>query len=1306
MGVLRAFALGAGGLLLAGVGSLVLVAVLFAQGNPALSQRVLDVVNDALGSDSTRIAAERVSGRLFGAAELRHPRLLVRSPDGEVTWAEAEWLRVEYDAFQLLFGNRRALRVAIEGPRVAITHDRSGNLVIPRFATRPRRGPSQALTQIDVRFADGAFTLDRGGVRFGGLRGEIETRAQGGQTTLLVKRLEGHSEMKGRPGAVRVDGRAILSGRTMRIEPLSVALDSTRAAVTVDWDLAGARVVSSTFRFAPLDLDEVMRLLDLTPVTPGTLRGEATFAGDPTQGSARVRLSGVVAGEIVDTLAATGTMVPGAIRIEDLTARFRGGRLRGSGIYETRGALKADLVLEEVDPAALPWTRGLRSVPRGSLNARVLLAARRARPMAVADAAIEILPGRVGRAVLLRGRAHVRRSSGGAFELDSAWVETPGARVEARGSIARDRMLAFHFDASIREAGAMDEILRPVEVETGSGRAEGDVSGPASAPEFRARAALRAGRLRNGLRFDSLVVEGRGRLGSALAAQLEARAAGLTAGDRAIGSATALLAYDGTTLEVRRYRQELGDTTLALRGRVTFPPRAAHAILDSVSWAVGTRVWRNEGPVDATLEGERLRVTRLRLGLESGTLDLVGDIWLREPRIAARGSLRGFDLGRAPGTADSSRGFGGRASIEFEAEGSLRDPEVTAVAEVLRPRFRALSGDSLTLRIHYQPGLLAIEEARLVGAGGRVELTGRAEPRLRLEDWIRSVAKGEKDWAGRVPLALQVSVDSLGLDRIALLSPQLETLSGSVTLRASVGGTAAAPEIRLRAKGAHLAYRGVQLESAELEGGYAGRRFSLASMSLRQGNAVSNVRGFVPVDLSLTAERRSVPDDSMRLVVRMSEADFSVARLFIAPIASSTGKLTVNADVAGTPARPQVTGTLRLADGTIRFAGRDEVLEDVELEGTLSEERITATRIAAREGRRGRIRGSGWWRWVRGTPLGEYDLRIRAEEFTATDHESYLLRFTGDFSIRNGRTPAGAPLPRITGTAVVGRGELTWIQRPTAPEERPPTPFLYEVALEIPRNLWFRNLDTEVELGGRLVAKNEGKVDILLGDLDVLRGRYYVCYSKFRISSGMISFHDVEKIDPEVTIDAETRVRGPNRDAPEEVVKMALSGHSSQLKITPYDEHNSNPSYLWKALCIGQLSSMGSEQAIAAGQDASAGGADVTLPIRDYLFRNVERWLGDVGLIDTIDLKSGEVTTRVAGAGAPAIGSVGLGKYVTPALYLRYSRDFSGTAERKISAEYRVTRHLLLKGEQVQRPAQKDRAESQYNLDLKIRFEY
>jgi autotransporter translocation and assembly factor TamB len=393
---------------------------------------------------------------------------------------------------------------------------------------------------------------------------------------------------------------------------------------------------------------------------------------------------------------------------------------------------------------------------------------------------------------------------------------------------------------------------------------------------------------------------------------------------------------------------------------------------------------------------------------------------------------------------------------------------------------------------------------------------------------------------------------------------------------------------------------------------------------------------------------------------------------------------------------------LRLAGGVIRFSGRDEILEDVALDATISDERITASKITAREGKKGTLKGSGWWRWVRGTPLGEYDLQVHAEDFTATDRESYLLRFTGDFAIKNGKAPDGELLPRITGTAFVSRGELTWVQEVEGPQPREPLGFLYEVRLDVPRNLWFRNLDTEVELGGSLVVKNEGRGNVILGDLDVLQGRYYICYAKFQMQSGTISFHRLDKIDPDVTIDAQSTVPSPVQPggASQNLIKMSLTGHSSQLKITPYDDGGESPNVLWKALCIGQMSSVGLEEAGSAS--ALAPQADMTLPIRDYLFRNVERLLGDVGIIDTIDLKSGQATTRSA-AGAPTIGAVGVGKYVTPELYLRYSRDFSGTAEQSISAEYRVTRYLLLKGEQKSPTATTPK---EYNLDLKLRLEY
>ena len=1284
--------------------------LLFAQGSPALSRQVLAMANNALGTDSTRIVAARISGDLFGAALLDHPRLLVRSPDGEGTWAEARRLRVEYDLLQVLFGHRRALRVSIDSPRVLLVHDRRGNLVMPRFATRSEEGGAESVTQIEASFRGGSFALDRGDVRFGAIGGNVIARVERGRTTLLVKRLYGASEMQGRPGRLRVEGRAVVSGRAMRVEPLAIALDSTRVAAQVDWDLASARVISSSIRFAPLDLDEAMRLLDLAPVTPGTLRGEINFAGDPASGSARVRLAGTISGEPVDTLSLNATMVPGALRIEDLNARVRSARIHGYGLLETHGIVHADLRLENVDPSALPWFRGAKETPRGSINAHVSLTARKARPVPAVDMTVDIEPGRLGRIAIQGGQVRLRQANDGSIAIDSSWVDIPGARIMAQGAIgaAPDRILALSLQGKVRDLGAMQTLLAPAAPVAGVGRFEGLLLGPARTASYRARAYLQGVQVKSGLGCDSLIAEGRGVLGDRTTADAEIRAGRLRAGDNALGDAVASIGFDGG-LTIRSYRQTLGDTTLALSGRVRFGEKEADAVLDSVVFLVGSRVWRNTGGVEASLQGDRLHVSGLRFGLESGSLDLAGDVWLKESRLDVRGSLRGVDLARAVAVRDTNRTVAGVASAEFSATGDMRDPEVNAALEILRPRLGPLAGDSLSVSLRYEPGRLTIDEARFVDGPGRIEVFGRAEPQFKLADGVRLISEGDHAWASRVSLALSVAVDSLPLRPIAALHRDLGTLTGWSTLRATVSGTPADPSLRLAGRGAALAFRGVGLEGVVFEGTYEHRRLTISNMELRQGKAVSYLRGFVPVDLSLYAPKRGVPDDPLELSLRMTDADFGVAALFVQEIASSSGKLTVVADVSGTAGRPRVSGTLHLTGGVIRFSGRDEILEDVTLDATISEQRITASRITAREGKKGTLKGSGWWRWVRGTPLGEYELQVHAQDFTATDRESYLLRFTGDFAIKNGRSPEGRLLPQITGTAFVSRGELTWTQEPVGPEAREPLGFLYEVRLDVPRNLWFRNLDTEVELGGTLVVKNEGKGDNILGDLDVLQGRYYICYAKFQMQSGTISFHSLDKIDPDVTIDAVSNVQSPGQDPNQSTpdqIKMALTGHSSQLKIAPYDDHNRSSNILWKALCIGQMSSVGQEveEVGATPANPTATAADLTLPIRDYLFRNVERLLGDVGIIDTIDLKSGQVTTRAASGGAPTIGAVGVGKYVTPTLYLRYARDFSGTAEQTISAEYRVTRYLLLKGEQVQRP--KSTTPEAYNLDLKIRLEY
>ena len=98
---------------------------------------------------------------------------------------------------------------------------------------------------------------------------------------------------------------------------------------------------------------------------------------------------------------------------------------------------------------------------------------------------------------------------------------------------------------------------------------------------------------------------------------------------------------------------------------------------------------------------------------------------------------------------------------------------------------------------------------------------------------------------------------------------------------------------------------------------------------------------------------------------------------------------------------------------------------------------------------------------------------------------------------------------------------------------------------------------------------------------------------------------------------------------------MTLSGKASQLKVHLHDDSGHNESYLWKILTIGQFTTAAMEPT-TAGQTTGTG-PDATLPVRNYLFRNAERWLAEVGFIDTIDLKSGTATATNPNGGT--IGS-------------------------------------------------------------------
>ena len=1292
------------------VGAVTLLTFLFQSGSPFLSSRIMAVINQAVAADSTRFVSDRVYGTLFRGAIVENARLLVRTPSGEVTWARAKTLRVDYDLIALAMGRGQDFRVEVEQPFIDLLHDARGEMVLPKFARRRAGGRPAKEMRVAITLRDGGFALDRNDIKFGAVGGQATLVIGPEKSSLRLDRLIGVSRTPGRPGRLGLSGDLSIDQGVLRAHPLEISMGGSKLTAAGGWDLAEARVRDGRVDLHPLELQEFFRSFKLQS-PEGTVRGEVTFSGTPTAGEARACLEGTYAGETIDTLVVVARLRVGAVDFSDLRMRVRHSEVTGGGTLHTKGLLVADLGFRDVDPASIPWWTPPEGTPPGDLNGRIRVTARQIAPKPDATLALALTPSRIGKVAIDRGEVRLVAKPDGSATFDSSWVQLPGGVLSARGRLGADRTVDATVNARWGDLNRLNSLLGPMPADSGSGRIEGHLTGTLDDPRFNAQAHLFQARFANGLGGDTLIVEAQGKLRPEVDLTADVGIRGLSLRGRKLGDLVATVT-GGRTLEIERFRQTLGDTVLSLRGEMTFLPRGGvNARVDSLSVDAGEHRVRNRGPIRLAHEGDHLRVNDLVLELDPGTL--IADLDWNPARgmVDLRGRVEGVELSRLPELRRRPERFAGLVQGDILASGSFSDPDVSFRFTVVEPTIGEFTGDSLVAEIDYVPGVLTVQRALWTSEASRLSLTGSLRPSLPLQEWTRALAKRDPAWASRAALALSVAADSFDLSLLAPADTSLRSLAGIATLRARIGGTAESPVLDLTAEAPRIQYRGVDGSIPGVALAYQNRRLLVNRFEVRQDDAASQVRGELPLDLSFYAEDRLVDDRPLSLSIDIPNGDLSIARLLFPEIGTSSGAFGATARLSGTWEHPQVTGTAKVSNGRLRLAGRDEVIDRITMDATFDETRLTIANLVGRQGEKGRIEGSGTWRWPSGEshgqkarygPPGEYKFHVASTEFAVTDRENYYLRLNGDFDIENARHPEGGMVPKITGRTSVTKGELTLdLSKPAAGGPSEPTPFLYYITVDVPGNFFYRNLDAEVELEAQsspLIFRNDGAGDLALGVLEVRSGKYYVATREFRNLSGTVNFNNPERIDPEVNIVGETSL--PTPEGTSATVYLSLTDRMSRLKVTVYDDAGTPPNELWKALAFGQFV----RGYNVSSSDASSADASVMVPISNYLFQNVERWLGSSGFIDTIDLRGGGSGNDAEGDKNTPISAFGVGKYVTPELYFKYSREFSGETDEQIGADYRVSRHLLLKGQQVRDLSGTEPTE--YNLDLKIRLEY
>ncbi|MGH6944555.1 MAG: translocation/assembly module TamB domain-containing protein, partial [Geminicoccaceae bacterium] len=467
--------------------------------------------------------------------------------------------------------------------------------------------------------------------------------------------------------------------------------------------------------------------------------------------------------------------------------------------------------------------------------------------------------------------------------------------------------------------------------------------------------------------------------------------------------------------------------------------------------------------------------------LESAGLKATVEDALGAPTIDASLTLSDFRQGEA----ELARG-------EVTARGTLQQLALTASVNGnamqpfdLEARASLTVGEPTQLRLERLSGKVAEQPVRLakpakLSLGTTALALEGLDLRLAATRLYGDLALGPKEVSGdlrleRLPLAL--------LGRFG--APELAgTASASLRLK----GAADDPQVGLDLRVSELRPpdpRFADLPPAELIGTVRLAEHHLSADLRGQGLTDKPLVAEIalPVVLQLQPFVFQVPKDG-RLTGQVNGAAQLARFASLLPEDQRLeGLLTAALTIAGTPAAPEMDGTVELADGRYANGLSGTVLEDLTLRARVSQERVTLERLSATDGGEGEIEGGGS---VALDPAGDFPLDlslrmrnaqlVRRDDATGTLSARLALRGTtrsarlaGEVQVERAeiRIPDGTgpniPVLNVDEVGLDGR------ERP-APAPGPATPFTLALDLEIdlPGQVFVRGRGLESEWQGKL----------------------------------------------------------------------------------------------------------------------------------------------------------------------------------------------------------------------------------------------
>lgn len=425
--------------------------------------------------------------------------------------------------------------------------------------------------------------------------------------------------------------------------------------------------------------------------------------------------------------------------------------------------------------------------------------------------------------------------------------------------------------------------------------------------------------------------------------------------------------------------------------------------------------------------------------------------------------------------------------------------------------------------------------------------------------------------------------------------------------------------------------------------------------------------------LASGSARRAAEGLSAAFSLRASTANIAPLLAFFPGYEAGEAWFSGASSVTFTGGKLDTSGALYLALPRLTVPAYGLVLDNISAElsaGDLSSARLRAA--AARKG--GRLSAAGQ------ISAAGPELKIDAADLPFSHPSGLSGKASGRVLLSGGWNE-----PALAGALELkeGRFEMKAWEKYQPAEER--SSFYEALGIDLrvkaEKNAWYRDGGTSVEIKGDLFLKKEPyQAPATLGAIEAVRGHYSYLGNTFTVDSGRITFSGESPTDPAIAVEASMAERG----APYKVY-FSASGTVGTPKVTlssdPAMEQRDIMSYLVTGRPLYELYTTGRNGDRAGRDDRTAQNLAA-----GYLSKQASSAVGSKLDLDVVNLK-------VTG---DSQADITVGRYVMKDLFISYGQVLGPGGEKRVSAEYTVTRHLSLEG--------KNSSDGRYGADLLFKF--